>query len=481
MIRRFAAIWLALVLSFPHSVSISSALWLGSSLPALADDDDGDDDRDDDGDDRDDDRGDDDDDLGGGTRAGRSGDDHERRVQRPSGGSGTLLRDLRELFGLDRRQPATPARPAPAPLEVSAPEEIVTFALSAADLAVLTAQGYQVIEERQLTALPGTSRRLRVPAGVSLLDARAAVRALPTGGNADFNHYYRSEQGFPETCRGAECPARLSIGWPVLPDRQSGCGSDVTIGMIDTGINEAHETFAGARLDVHRLTPQDFDASTAIHGTAVAALLVGDPATRSPGLVPAARLIAVDVFHRRGSDERADVFTLVEALDFLADREVEVMNLSLAGPENGVLADVIERLVRERDIVIVSAVGNDGPRAAPAYPAAYEPVIAVTAVDRDGNVYRRAVRGEHVDLAAPGVNVWTAASISGARHKTGTSFAVPFVSAAAAILRDIRPDLSATEVAETLRANAVDLGDSGPDAVFGAGLLNLDASCLNRT
>ncbi len=79
------------------------------------------------------------------------------------------------------------------------------------------------------------------------------------------------------------------------------------------------------------------------------------------------------------------------------------------------------------------------------------------------------------------MNVWTAASISGARHKTGTSFAVPFVSAAAAILREEQPVLTATEVANVLRARALDLGDNGPDPVFGAGLLNLEASCLDRT
>ena len=479
MKHRMFAYCLALLFSTEQVLPVAVFLMLGTALPALAqDDDDGDDDDDDDdGDDgaRSSGRDDDDDDD----------DDDDRRVTRPSGASGNPLRELRDLFIPGPRRQAAPA-PAPAastpvPLQDSAPGEIVALALSDDDLTTLNAEGFEVIEERQLSAFTTVSRRLRVPTGLSLTEARAAVRALPSGQNADFNHYYRSEQGFSETCRGTECPARLSIGWPLLPDRETSCGRGVTIGMIDTGINDDHAAFAGARLEVHRLTPEDFDPSQAIHGTAVAALLVGDPATRSPGLVPAARLIAVDAFHRRGSDERADIFTLVEALDFLADQGVEVVNLSLAGPENAVLAEAVDRLVMEKDIVIVSAVGNDGPRAEPTFPAAYEPVIAVTAVDRDGNVYRRAVQGAHVDLAAPGVNVWTAASISGARHKTGTSFAVPFVAAAAAILRDEQPDLSATEVAETLRSRAVDLGDNGPDAVFGAGLLNLDASCLDRT
>jgi subtilisin family serine protease len=187
--------------------------------------------------------------------------------------------------------------------------------------------------------------------------------------------------------------------------------------------------------------------------------------------------VAVDAFYRRGSDERADVFTLIDALGQLSERGVGVINLSLAGPPNTVLEEVVRRLVGERDIVLVAAVGNDGPRADPAFPAAYPEVIAVTAVDRDRVVYRRAIRGPHVDLAAPGVAVWTAASISGARWKTGTSYAVPFVTAAAAILREMRPELTAPEVGPELLGLANDLGDPGPDPVFGAGLLALGTLC----
>lgn len=379
-------------------------------------------------------------------------------------------------------RPSAPVRTAPPlaptpPPPVAAPDEIVTLSLTEADLATLLAQGFDLLEEADLAVFDGTLRRLRIPPGTTLAEARDLVRAVPTGQDADLNHFYRSENAF-DGCAGSECPARRLIGWPEPPSRGVACGGGVSIGMIDTGINGDHETFAGADLKIIRLSPDDLAPSEALHGTAVAALLVGDPATRSPGLVPGARLVAVDAFHRSGTDERADVFTVISALDTLSEEGASVINLSLAGPPNEILSDVVTTLSTERDTLLVAAVGNDGPNAEAAYPAAYPEVLAVTAVDRSKEVYRRAIRGDHVDLAAPGVNVWTAASISGARLKTGTSFAVPFVAAAAALLRGDRPDLPAAEISAELQRTALDLGPPGRDRTFGAGLLSSATSCV---
>jgi len=414
-------------------------------------------------DDDDDGGGNDDDDGGGGGGAAGATDDDEGRFP---------------VFG---NRPRTPqAGPAGPQAPDFAPDEIVTLALTEADLAVLVGQGFTVLDEQALEALDTTSRRLRIPNDLTLDEAREAARGVPSGQDADFNHYYRSEQAFSSSCRGVDCPARILVDWPLDLSRDGGCGNGVRIGMIDTGINAAHTTFTGADLEVLRLGDEALPESGALHGTAVAALLVGDPGSRSPGLVPGASLIAVDAFHSSGGDERTDVFTLLSGLDHLAEARVSIINLSLAGPPNAVLERAVTQLVEAEDIVLVAAVGNDGPAADPAYPAAYASVIAVTAVDRDGVVYRRAITGSHVDIAAPGVDVWTAASISGARPKTGTSYAVPFVTAAAAILRDTRPELRAAEVAAALQALARDIGDPGPDNVYGAGLVQFDPVCSDR-
>ncbi|MDO5705013.1 MAG: S8 family serine peptidase, partial [Paracoccus sp. (in: a-proteobacteria)] len=96
---------------------------------------------------------------------------------------------------------------------------------------------------------------------------------------------------------------------------------------------------------------------------------------------------------------------------------------------------------------------------------------------RREQAYRRASRGEHIDLAAPGVEVWTAASISGARPQTGTSFAAPFVTAAAALLLQENPDLTPADLREQLRVSARDLGAEGQDDIYGHGLLTVPEVC----
>jgi minor extracellular protease Epr len=435
----------ALVLAVPAAMHDNG---LFTAALAQDDDDGGDDD------------GGDDDDGGGGGGGGRGDDDDDdapRRTQR-----------------------AAPVAPVVvAPLLERAPDEIVVVDLSADDLGLLTARGYEVIQTQTTTALATISHRLRIPDGTTLEAARDEVRTLPTGQTADFNHYYRTDQGDDPVCDGPHCPGFDLVGFDAT-NLSPGCGAGARIGLIDTGINPDHDTFADGQLTVLSITAEDLPPSDAQHGTAVAAILIGGADSRSPGLVPQATMTAVDAFHKVDGDQRSDVFSLVDAMDRLAVAGVDVVNMSLSGPENIVLERMVTQLTNQ-GIVVVAVAGNDGPRAAPVFPGAYPAVLAVTAVDRDGNIYRRAGQGPHVDLAAPGVEVWTAASIKGARGKTGTSFAAPFVTAAVAMLMAENEDMTVEEVTAAVTAAARDLGDPGRDAVFGAGLVQLGPACNGPT
>lgn len=428
--------------------------WQGSVLgvgQASADDDDGDDSDDDDD----------------------SGSDPSDRTGPSAGNGGNPL----TIF---RRQAIRP-QPRPVPqrqLPRHVPREIVALGLDKAAEDRLVAEGYEVRERVALATEGGAGLvRLGIPRGVSLEAARARAATLAQGAVVDMNHYYRPEQAGAEPCSEGLCLAREVVGWPPVETLADQCTVGGRIGLIDTAINGDHLAFAGGRVETIRIGQGNLPASGRQHGTAVAALLVGSRESRTPGLLPGSELIAVDAFHRgEGNDDRSAVYDLVRAIDILASRGVKVINMSLTGPANPLLERTVQR-ANQRDIVMVAAAGNDGPRAAPLYPAAYDGVIAVTAIDRSKNAYRRAGSGAHIDIAAPGVQVWTAASVRGAQPRTGTSFAAPFVSAAAAILKASNPALTAGEIEEILQRNAEDLGAPGKDPVYGWGLLNGRAIC----
>jgi subtilisin family serine protease len=134
-----------------------------------------------------------------------------------------------------------------------------------------------------------------------------------------------------------------------------------------------------------------------------------------------------------------------------------------------------------KGIVIIAAAGQNGAGAQSSYPAAYPVVVAVTTVDQKLNVYRRATRGAYVDLSAPGVDVWTASAQGSGALRTGTSYAVPFVSAAAGLLLASNPQLDTKGVQSRLEEHTRDLTKPGWDPTFGFGLIQMAGLCAQPT
>lgn len=358
------------------------------------------------------------------------------------------------------------------------PNELLAAGLTRAQLSTLRQQGYTVIRARNSGLLSREVLRLRIPPSLRLNAAIGQVRALAPNALVDFNHLFR-----PSACDQAshQCPAqvRQAVGWGPA----ASCNVRTTIGLIDTSVDTTHPALRGQSVQVLRVRSADREPSSPGHGTAVASLLVGSVNSSTPGLVPRARLVAADAFHRNGrGDDRMDAFDFAAALDALTKSGVSAVNLSFSGPANTVIERSIAQAHR-RGMVLVAAVGNDGPTAAPRFPAAYPQVIAVTAVRSDLNVFRRAVRGDHVALAAPGVDVWTAQSPDSrsgavAGPQSGTSMAAPFVTAAAAVVRSNGAGKGGPQaVRAALLKQTRDLGNTGVDPIYGHGLLQMGRHC----
>lgn len=451
---------------------LAIALWVGplglsgGGPHAIAwADDDGDDGGDDDGDD-------------GGSTARSGGSDRAGGSPRRAG----------RQAAASRRATSVPPPPEFLP-------EIVVLGLAPDDLTILLQEGFALLETRGLVALGADLIRLAPPVGLELTVARTRVRLLPSGATADFNHLYRtSQQEVPAStpqvpgpgesalrnaeCTHANCAAHDLVGWPDRTWRGLNCPVPLPeIGIIDTGVNSDHDLIENGQLDVIRLNPDQADASGKVHGTAIVSVFAGKPGSRVEGLLPEATYVVADVFSTVEGDERADAFSLIRGLDLLASRQIRIINLSLAGPDNATLSASIAELVQVRDRILIAAVGNGGPDKSIAYPAAYPGVIGVTALDRRGRIYRSAQRGPEVDLAAPGSGLLLATSISGAKEKSGTSFAVPFVTAAVALIVASDPARTHDAVRGILTGTARDLGETGHDPVFGHGVLQGASLC----
>ena len=250
------------------------------------------------------------------------------------------------------------------------------------------------------------------------------------------------------------------------------CAVAPRIGVIDTAVDARHPSLAGAQLTTTTVRRQDRRPSDPSHGTGVVSLLVGQPGTGIVGVLPRARVLAVDAFHRAGNGDAADVFDLIAALDWLVDQGAGVINLSFSGPANPLMAEAVAR-VTSKGLSVVAAAGRpDG--GATGYPARYPNVLAVSAVDVRLRPSRLSSRGAHISFAAPGVGLIVAAPRGGHRQVDGTSFAAPFVTAALAM--GLGSKGSHSDVAAHLRAQAKDLGAPGRDPVFGWGLVQFAPS-----
>lgn len=336
--------------------------------------------------------------------------------------------------------------------------QVVALALSPDAAQQIQREGFRIVGTQVHAALDLQLTILAAPAGVSARAALRRLRKLDPAGSYDFNHLYLPSAG--ET-PGEPVPADSAISPPAGSPLTS---TPVSVGLIDGGVDTAHPALIHA--DVYRWGCRDQPVPS-LHGTATASLLIGS-SRAFEGAAPGASLYAADVYC--AAPTGGAVNSIAAACAWLVESHVPVINISLVGPANRLLEQVVQRVIA-RGHIVVAAVGNDGPAAAPLYPAAYAGVVGVTAVNRRNRVLIEAVRGEQVDYAAPGADIVAATLQGDFAAVRGTSFAAPIVAGLLAASMP-RPDRALADRAlTTLAASAIDLGSPGPDRIYGAGLV----------
>jgi hypothetical protein len=260
-------------------------------------------------------------------------------------------------------------------------------------------------------------------------------------------------------------PGQYAVAELRLPEAHKlADGANVTIAVIDSGIDARHPELAHSIAD-------SFDALGSkegphVHGTGVAGAIVSH--ARLMGSAPAARILAIRAFGKVSSGAESTSFVILKGLDYAAAHGAQIVNMSFAGPKDALIERGITALAA-KGIVMVAAAGNAGAKSPPLYPAANANVIAISATDAHDKLFTASNRGGYIAVAAPGVDVFLPAPEEKYQITSGTSFSAAYVSGLAGLMLERNPALKPAELRAILMKTARDLGSPGRDDLFGAG------------
>ncbi|MBA9026703.1 S8 family peptidase [Peribacillus huizhouensis] len=248
----------------------------------------------------------------------------------------------------------------------------------------------------------------------------------------------------------------------------------VTVAVIDTGIDRKHPDLKNTLLPGYNAVDPLSQPFADSHGTHVAGIIAAnkDNGIGGYGIAPNVKILPIDVFDGWFATD----YSIAEGILYAVEHGAKVINMSLGGPLPSPLIEEAVNKAIEKGVVIVAAAGNDGADYAN-YPASYEGVISVGAVDQNKKLTNYSTYGASVDVVAPGHEVYSTVydfiKPSSFTKMSGTSMASPVVAGAAALLLSKYPNLTPTQVEYILEQTASDLGDKGYDLKYGNGLVNI--------
>jgi subtilisin len=288
----------------------------------------------------------------------------------------------------------------------------------------------------------------------------------------------------------------LPTGYRLIgSDLTSNEGTGLRVAVLDSGVDFDHSDLVSnmdmslAR-DCVNESGAPFDDGNG-HGTHVAGTIAAtNNSIGSVGVGTGIQIVPVKVLNRRGSGSWSSIICGIDHLTANAGA-IPVANLSLGGAGSECIAGTgctksalqlaVERAVAA-GVTLVVAAGNDGVNAATQIPAAYDVVITVSAYkDSNGTLSSDdgwasfTNFGSDVDLAAPGVNIYSTWKANGYNTISGTSMAAPHVAAAAALYLAVNPGASPAQVRDGLRALARSTYPGSTDSRHAEPLLDISA------
>lgn len=313
--------------------------------------------------------------------------------------------------------------------------------------------------------------RMRIAEDDQILDVLEQMNSDNPGFIAAAPNYYYRTTGNAQAAQSIQfAPQRMNVD----EAHKIATGNAVKIAIIDTGIDDKHAELSGSVIDRFDAIGAASDAPTR-HGTAMAGVIAAKD--QITGIAPNVEILSAQAFAPPGKGESASgtTYAIIKSMDWAYRSGARVFNLSFAGPRDQLLIRALDALA-DHDTIMIGAAGNAGPGKPPAYPAAHEGVIAVTATDQNDALYKMANRGSYVAVAAPGVDIITTTPGGGYAFMSGTSIATAHITGVVALVLERHPELVAGHMAQLLANASIDLGPKGIDSEFGAGLVDAVAA-----
>ncbi|MDN5272252.1 S8 family peptidase [Chloroflexus sp. MS-CIW-1] len=329
----------------------------------------------------------------------------------------------------------------------------------------------RAIRAQRSEPLGGQTYLIRLPAGMPSELALAHIRSL----NGVIYAVPDYERTISRTSNDPLRDQQWALGTIAAYDAWDiTTGGPVVIAVIDTGVDANHPELAGRVLGgFNAITGSSNSGDDNGHGTAVAGIIAasGDNGEGIAGLCWGCVILPIKACLRNG---RCRDSSVISAIRWATDNGARIINLSLGGSSPSPALQEAVRYANERGVLIVAASGNERAEGnTPNYPAAYAEALAVGATGYSDEVTGFSNTGDFIDLVAPGIDIATTIPGNGYALATGTSFASPFVSGAAALIMTLRPDLSNSDVRCVLAISADDRGAPGRDSEYGYGRLNV--------
>ena len=231
--------------------------------------------------------------------------------------------------------------------------------------------------------------------------------------------------------------------------------SDVApmVAVVDTGVNVNHPDLKNNVVRGYNIMDGTTDVRDECgHGTHVAgiAAAVTNNSLGIAGVSGNSKILPVKVLDEEGNGYSSDI---AAGIKWAADNGAKIINLSLGGSNyDNYLKESVDYATK-KGCIIVAAAGNRGSYR-PTYPAAFDGVIAVTAVDKNNQLCNFSNFGRYIDIAAPGLDIYSTSKDGGYEYRSGTSMACAFVAGTAALVWGGVPGKTPIEIENIIKESA---------------------------